>query len=131
MSVVYPDPQDEKLKFDEQDSSFATGATVNKPSNPSSPTASASAANDSNRSSISSGNSSSATTTFTTSPLAYVATKLLMQIKLLVWKRCRETVKNPGDFAKLLVPPMMFFAMMILFYSTFGGLFSEGALEVS
>jgi hypothetical protein len=55
--------------------------------------------------------------------------KLLFQIRLLIWKRYVESTKSKLDLAKVLLPSMLFFSLMILIYSQFNGLFDNDGLE--
>lgn len=55
--------------------------------------------------------------------------KILFQIKLMLWKRYRETTKTKWDLAKVMMPPLLFFALLILIYEAFDGLFSPDGIE--
>ncbi len=55
--------------------------------------------------------------------------KLYFQITLLIWKRYCETTKSKWDVAKVLLPAIMFFILMLLIYGVISGLFHGGALE--
>ena len=54
--------------------------------------------------------------------------KLTFQIKLLLWKRYLESTKSKWDLAKVIVPAVLFFVLLILLYSVFD-FFAAGALE--
>lgn len=54
--------------------------------------------------------------------------KLIFQIKLLSWKRYAESTKSRWDLLKVLLPPVLFFVLLILFYSVFD-VFADGGLE--
>lgn len=56
------------------------------------------------------------------------ATNLLFQIKLLLWKRYVESTKTKWDLAKVLIPAVLFFVLMLLLYSVFSFL-AAGAIE--
>jgi hypothetical protein len=56
------------------------------------------------------------------------ATKMFFQIKLLIWKRWCEMTKSKWDVAKVLLPAILFFILMILLYSVVG-VFHGGAVE--
>eukprot|EP01038_Epipyxis_sp_PR26KG_P014727 gene14727-19795_t len=53
---------------------------------------------------------------------------ILKQIKLLLWKRKKEITKSKWDVAKIIVPPMLFFTLIILIYYPFSFL-SPAAVE--
>lgn len=55
--------------------------------------------------------------------------KLTFQINLLVWKRYVESTKSKLDLAKVLLPALLFFSLMILIYAVFDGLFFDDGLE--
>lgn len=54
--------------------------------------------------------------------------KLIFQIRLLMWKRYVESTKSKWDLIKVLFPPILFFVLLILAYSVFD-IFAEGGLE--
>jgi len=54
--------------------------------------------------------------------------KLSFQIKLLLWKRYLESTKSKWDLAKVIVPAVLFFILLILLYSVFN-FFAAGGLE--
>lgn len=53
---------------------------------------------------------------------------LLFQIRLLVWKRYRESTKTKSDLLKVFAPGILFFVLLILIYKAFT-FFSPGGLE--
>ena len=53
---------------------------------------------------------------------------LFFQIKLLLWKRYLESTKSKWDLLKVILPAVLFFALMILLYSVFDFV-ADGALE--
>lgn len=55
--------------------------------------------------------------------------KLFFQIKLLLWKRYAESTKSRWDLAKLILPAILFFALLQLIYSVFDGLFDPDGVE--
>lgn len=55
-------------------------------------------------------------------------TKLLFQINLLLWKRYRETTKNRGEIFRVVFPPLLVFALLLLIYSLLS-IFHGGAIE--
>jgi hypothetical protein len=56
------------------------------------------------------------------------ASKLVFQIKLLMWKRYLESTKSKWDLMKVILPAVMFFVLLILLYSVFD-FFAAGGLE--
>ena len=54
---------------------------------------------------------------------------LLLQIKLMLWKRYAESTKSKWEIIKLILPAILFFVFMILIYSVFDGLFFPDGLE--
>lgn len=54
--------------------------------------------------------------------------KFFYQIKLLIWKRHCENTKSKWDLLKIILPALMFFALLILIYSVFD-FFADGGLE--
>ena len=55
---------------------------------------------------------------------------ILLQIRLLLWKRYSESIKSKYDLAKLFVPSILFFTLLILLYNLFGpSLFTPGLVE--
>lgn len=54
--------------------------------------------------------------------------KCILQIKLLLWKRLIETTKSPWEFIRIVIPPMLFFALINLGYAT-SSLFAKGSIE--
>jgi hypothetical protein len=54
--------------------------------------------------------------------------KFALQIKLLLWKRWRESTKSKWELGKVLMPAWIFWALLILLYSNFG-FFAAGGLE--
>jgi ATP-binding cassette subfamily A (ABC1) protein 3 len=54
--------------------------------------------------------------------------KLLLQIKLLLWKRYLESTKSKWELAKVLLPAWLFFTLLIVLYVNFG-FFAAGGLE--
>lgn len=54
--------------------------------------------------------------------------KLIFQIRLLMWKRYVESTKSKWDLIKVLFPPVLFFVLMILAYSVFN-IFADGGIE--
>lgn len=55
--------------------------------------------------------------------------KILFQIKLLMWKRHCENTKSKWDLLKVVLPALLFFALLILIYSVFS-FFPAGFIEV-
>lgn len=53
----------------------------------------------------------------------------MQQVKLLLWKRYRESTKSKLDIAKVAVPPILFFLLTLLFYRVLENLFNPGGLE--
>ena len=53
---------------------------------------------------------------------------LFFQIKLLVWKRFLESTKSKWDLVKVILPAVLFFALMLLLYSVFDFI-AAGGLE--
>jgi hypothetical protein len=56
------------------------------------------------------------------------ASKLVFQIKLLLWKRYLESTKSKWDLMKVILPAVLFFVLLILLYSVFD-FFAAGGLE--
>ncbi|RYH31736.1 ATP-binding cassette domain-containing protein [archaeon] len=56
------------------------------------------------------------------------ASRLSSQVRLLLWKRSLESAKNKFDILKLLVPPLILFALIPLGYATLPQ-FADGAVE--
>ena len=54
--------------------------------------------------------------------------KIIFQIRLLMWKRLMEQIKDRNDLIKLFVPPVMIFVLMILLYEAFP-FFADGGME--
>lgn len=54
--------------------------------------------------------------------------KLVFQIKLLMWKRYCEQTKSKFDLMKVILPPILFFVLLILMYEVFS-FFFPGGLE--
>ena len=54
--------------------------------------------------------------------------KLVFQIKLLLWKRYLEQTKSKWDLLKVIIPAVLFFVLLILLYSVFD-FFADGGLE--
>jgi hypothetical protein len=57
-----------------------------------------------------------------------ILSRIVSQIKLLVWKRYVETTKNYFEFVRILGPPFIFFVLIHLAYATFD-FFSPGGVE--
>ncbi len=55
--------------------------------------------------------------------------KVVQQIRLLLWKRYCETTKTKWDVAKVVLPAVVFYILMILLYESLG-VFHKGALEI-
>lgn len=55
--------------------------------------------------------------------------KLYFQIKLLLWKRYAESTKSKFDLLKLFLPAVLFFALLLLIYAVFDGLFDPDGVE--
>lgn len=55
--------------------------------------------------------------------------KFVFQVKLLLWKRYCESTKSKWDLAKVVIPAVLFFVLIILIYSVFDGLFNNDGLE--
>lgn len=55
--------------------------------------------------------------------------KLTFQIKLLMWKRWKESTKSKLDLIKVLLPAMLFFSLLLLIYAVLDGLFFPGGAE--
>jgi hypothetical protein len=53
---------------------------------------------------------------------------LLYQVRLLIWKRYRESIKTKSDLMKVFAPGILFFALLLLLYKAFF-FFSPGGLE--
>lgn len=64
----------------------------------------------------------------TTTVLSYFE-KLYFQIKLLLWKRYAESTKSKYDLLKLFLPAVLFFALLLLIYAVFDGLFDPDGVE--
>ena len=56
-------------------------------------------------------------------------TDYVFQLKLLIWKRYLESTKSRWELAKLFVPAIMFFLLIVLVYSVMKGLFFDDGLE--
>lgn len=54
--------------------------------------------------------------------------RFFYQIKLLLWKRYVESTKTKSDVLKVILPPLLFFALLLLIYSIFP-FFSSGGIE--
>lgn len=55
--------------------------------------------------------------------------KLSFQIKLLMWKRWKESTKSKLDLVKVLLPAMLFFSLLLLIYAVLDGLFFPDGAE--
>jgi hypothetical protein len=55
--------------------------------------------------------------------------KVISQIKLLLWKRKVELLKQRSEIFKYIGPPVLFFVLLILLYEVFGNLFYPGGIE--
>lgn len=58
-----------------------------------------------------------------------VINKILFQIRLLVWKRWRESTKSKWEIFKVVFPAMLFFSLLLLIYKVFKGLFFPDGAE--
>ncbi len=65
----------------------------------------------------------------TSSLQGIMSKKVVQQIRLLLWKRYCETTKTKWDVAKIVLPAVVFFILMILLYESLG-VFHKGALEL-
>ena len=54
--------------------------------------------------------------------------KYFSQVKLLLWKRYHESTKDRWDLIKLVLPALLFFALLILLYEGFN-FFVSGGIE--
>lgn len=54
--------------------------------------------------------------------------KIIRQVNILLWKRFREIIKNKWEIVRVLLLPIIFFALINLGYSTLK-LFNAGAIE--
>jgi len=57
-----------------------------------------------------------------------ILSKYLRQIKLLLWKRYVESTKDRWELLKLVLPPLLFFTLLLLLYSIFD-FFYPGGIE--
>jgi hypothetical protein len=55
--------------------------------------------------------------------------KLVFQIRLLIWKRWAESTKSKLDLAKVIVPAVLFFVLLILLYAVIPNLFAPDGIE--
>lgn len=58
-----------------------------------------------------------------------VIRKILFQIKLLVWKRWKESTKSKLELLKVIFPAMLFFSLLLLIYKVLSGLFFPDGAE--
>lgn len=57
--------------------------------------------------------------------------KFVFQIRLLIWKRYRETTKSKGELLRVLLPPVLFLVLLHLIYAVEGikDIFFKGGAE--
>lgn len=55
--------------------------------------------------------------------------RVIFQIRLLIWKRWRESTKSKWDIVKINLPAIMFFSLLLLIYKVFKGLFFPDGAE--
>ena len=61
-------------------------------------------------------------------PFEHQVSQFASQVKLLLWKRYREIRKSKWNIIRLVLPPLLFFTMLILLYEGFS-FFNGGDIE--